>query len=463
LSLLVFIHELGHFIVAKLAGIRVEGFSLGFGPELFGYTYGDTRYAIRVFPVGGYVKPAGEFEEEEKTPEPKAGEVPVAVVETPAPRVRKPDEFLAKPWYIRALLLVAGPAMNFVLAVAILFGVYATIGYPDTPGPAQVRALVEGKPAEKAGIKLQDVILKINGAPVTFKQLPEVVNASSRQAPGKPLKITVRRGLLEKTILVTPVLDEAAQAYRIGVMFEAGPESLARQVERVLVNTPAEKAGFKAGDEIFKVEGRVLPSGGDFARVFGAAKGEIVSVELKRGAKVLTLKVPKKQPIPESWKDKADWGLLGLELRPEGTTTFEKIGVIKAAKVSLITNAAMAVAMLVVVRDLVTLKLRFRESIGGPISIVRMAKQQAEIGWLKFLEFICQLSVMLCVMNLLPIPILDGGTLVLCLVEGVRGKAVSFKVQQALQMVGLGLIALLMIASTSNDLANLFGNMLKKP
>jgi regulator of sigma E protease len=439
LGVLIFVHELGHFLVARLFGVKVEAFSLGFGRELVGLTRGDTRYKLCVFPLGGYVKLAGEYPEE--------GKPEVA----PAP-----DEFLAKPWWVRSLVLLAGPGMNFIFPVLLLFALYATVGKPLLFGPAQVQSVVAGKPAALAGVQVGDQVVRIHETAVAnYDQMTDLVDRLAREQPGKALAFTLRRGKKLVTLPIAPLLDGSANCYRIGVTLEPGSAPMGRQVDKAWVGMPAEKAGFRPGDEILKVGGRPLDDGRDFPALFAAAKADPVAIEILREGRSLTLTAAKRQPLPEGMAKPEEVGLLGLELKSEASLVFRRVGIVSAAKLSVLENTMLAAGMVQGLWSLATGQLGFRESVGGPITIIRMARQQAESGLLQFLDFSAKISIMLCIMNLLPIPLLDGGTLLLALVEGARRKPLPLKAQGVLQYLGLGLIGALMVFAIGNDLVNL--------
>jgi regulator of sigma E protease len=429
---LIFVHELGHFLVAKLSGIRVEVFSLGFGPMLAGFTAGGTLYKISAFPLGGYVKPAGENEEG---------------------RTHQPDEFLSKSWWVRALMLAAGPGMNFVFPVLVLFVLYATVGKPFSLGPATVIAVMEGRPAAQAGMKPGDQFENVDGIPVkSYKELPVLVDGQARSHPGKPLRIGLKRDGRPLNLDILP--HPEGPHYRIGVQFGPGMPVLLKTVGRVLVGTPAERAGFQAGDEILSVDGKALADGSAFSPLFADSSQDPVPVEILRNGERRVLRTPRKQPLPPGVAQPELIGLLGLELKSESNTTYEKMSPWMAAKFSFLENVSLGGAMLEGIWSVLTGQVKVRESVGGPITILRMAHQEAESGPGDFINFIASISIMLCVMNLLPIPVLDGGTLLLCLVEGLRGRPLSMKAQVVLQNIGIALIVSLMLFAFYNDIAN---------
>ncbi len=194
-GLVIFLHEFGHFIVCKLVGIRVDAFSFGFGKELLGFTRGDTHYSVRLIPLGGYVKPAGEDLEEETGGQEKPAEGPGASA------VPAPDMYFAKPWYVRLGVVLAGPAMNYLLAFALFSGVILTVGEPTPSDEPVLDEITAGSPAEAAGLKNGDRILKVAGTEVASW---DVMASAIRSSLGREITIVYRRGTAETAVKLVP-------------------------------------------------------------------------------------------------------------------------------------------------------------------------------------------------------------------------------------------------------------------
>jgi regulator of sigma E protease len=435
-GLLILVHELGHFWVCRLFGVRVEAFSIGFGPKLWGWTSGGTEFKVSLLPLGGFVKLAGELQEEEG-------------------KAYSPDEFMGKPWWVRSLVLLAGPAMNLLAPILALALLYATLGKPVLNGPAQVRQVMAGKPAAAAGFKPGDVILRVEGQEVSaFAQMSDLVSGLAKAHPGQPLAFELKRDGAGLTLTAAPLLDAATGRWLIGVVVDVAEPPTSRVVDSVVPGLPAEKAGFAKGDEVLSVAGKELKDGADFKALFAASAQDPVPVSVSRGGKALTLLAPRRQPLPEGAKPE-DYGLLGLELASSAQVAYLKVGPAKGPLLAGAEVLDLAWTMARGLWDLITLKVAWRDAVGGPITILRMAHQQAQSGLIRLLDFSSKISVMLCVMNLLPIPLLDGGTLLFCVIEGLRRKRLSLKVQGALQNLGFGLLALIFIGAFYNDIAGL--------
>ena len=356
LTVLVFFHELGHFAVARRCGVRVEVFSIGFGPEIFGYTAkSGTRWKFSAIPFGGYVKMFGERAPDEN------GEPHALSAEDEA------VSFYAKSLGQRAAIVFAGPLANFLFAIVVLASLFMVLGEPSTP--ADVGEVIPGSAAEKAGLKPGDVFLEIDGSKIErFEQVRRIVQL----APGKSLAIIVRRGQQELTLTAIPdgveetLFGSTQTMGRLGVSRPSG--------DRVFIRHDPLTAVWKATVRTYVLTGSILD-----------ALGEIVSG--KRTAKEL----------------------------------------------------------------------------GGPIRIAQISGEMAQAGLVWIIQFTVILSINLGLINLFPIPLLDGGHLLFYAVEAIRGRPVGEKAMGYSLNVGLALILCLTVFVTWNDLVvmRVFENILK--
>ncbi|HXB96707.1 MAG TPA: RIP metalloprotease RseP, partial [bacterium] len=429
--------------VALSQGMRVESFSLGFGPALVKMKVKGTVYQIAAIPLGGFVKPAGE--------DPKSDE-DIANA--------KPDEFMGRPWWSRILVALAGPAMNLCFPVLALFLAYTLVGRQDPGGPPMVQTVVVGSGADAAGLKPGDLVLKVDGLQVNGShQLAGMVNTQSRLHLGTPLKVDLLRDQKPLALLVRTSPTAADGRYLMGVSVAPGPEPFGTSLASVGVLTPAEKAGFRKGDRILSVDGHPLKDGYAFSALFANAAHDPVPVQVSRDAQVLTLDPAKKQPVPDEF-DPAQVGLLGLEFVPAegGGPRLDRLEPVDAAKVALADTVNTAAVIVLGIVEMVRGKISAKDNLGGPVAILRMASQVAEHGWQDLLNLMCQLSLTLGLMNLLPVPVLDGGTIATCLIEGLRRKPLRLRTQIAIQNVGVALIGSLFIFITANDLWRWMGH-----
>jgi len=350
LSVLVFIHEFGHFITAKLSGMRVERFSIGYPPRMVGKKIGETDYCISWIPFGGYVKISGMVDEslDKESMEKEPG----------------PREFRSKPWISKFLVISAGSLMNILFAFIVFLTLPFITGVPDQYSSEPiVGEVIEGRPAAKAGLQSGDKIVSIDDTNIeSWNQLTDIVYASS----GKELLFTYVRNDSTHSVHITPV------------------------EEKVLVNE----------------------------------QGDIKTV-----------------------------GLIGIGRK----VTMRSIGFFEGIGVG-VHNAFMITKLFgISIYKLITGQQSIK-TLGGPIAISKMAGESARGGLLTFFQFMALLSLNLGILNLLPIPVLDGGHLVYLIIEGIIGKEIPAKVKLVIQQIGMVLILALMIFVIYNDLFRIFSD-----
>jgi regulator of sigma E protease len=347
LGVLIFVHELGHFLFAKLFRVKVLKFSLGFGPKLISKVSGETEYLISAIPLGGYVKMLGEHPDEARSGE------------------QSDRSFAGKPVWQRFCIVLAGPLFNLLFSVVLFFAIFLVMGMPENRDSTVIGEVAAASAAEQAGLKPGDRILSIDGRPA--RQWLDILNAV-KDSEGRELSMVVRRGGDELAMTVVPQLDSVKNIF--------GEE----QEKRYMIGIVKEDV----------IEYR--PAG--FFEALGAA----------------------------FWQT---WMFIYL--------TF--MGVVKMIQ-----------------------KVIPASELGGPILIAQLAGEQARAGWLNLAHFMGLLSVNLGILNLLPIPILDGGHLVFLTIEGIRRKPLSERLQIVAQQVGIALLGTLMVFVFYNDIIRLFSN-----
>jgi regulator of sigma E protease len=342
LGVLIFFHEFGHFLVARLFGVGVEKFSLGFGPRLIGKKVGITDYRISAIPLGGYVKMVGEEPDAEIAPE----DIPISFT----------HKHVAK----RMLIVAAGPVFNILLAVIIFFGIFFTSGtFVLKPSVGSVK---QGSPAFAAGLEKGDLITAINESAInSWDEMAEIINASK----GEKIKLAVRRG-------------ESSQKFSLAPELVTTKNIFGEDVQRYIIGI--------------------------------TASGETYSKELN---------------------------------------------LFQAFSESMIQTYRVTELMVVIIAKLITGDIS-TDTLGGPIMIAQMAGDSAKAGFGSLISFIALISVNLAIINLLPIPVLDGGHLLFFSIEAVKGRPVSIKVREIAQQVGLFLLILLMILVFYNDISRIF-------
>jgi len=411
LGFLIFVHESGHFFMAKLFGVRVLVFSFGFGKRLAGFRKGDTDYRISLVPLGGYVRMAGDAAEENV-----AG---------------TPDEFLSKPKWQRFLILLAGPFMNIVIAVSFM-AIMAMAGMEQLVTTTVVGTVVPGKPAQRAGLTPGDRIIAIKGEPVhDFDDVRLLVSMNA----GTPLPIVYVRGGVQRTTTLKP--ERNAGEY--GPIGYAGMTCIIDPVVgRVDARSPAARAGIRPGDRIVTANAKPVHSIDDFVAVAEAARSKPIELQLARGSQLV--------PASLAPTDDAEDVLRGMI--PQ--TKVLKLSIFPALQYSVGENWKMLRVAMSALGRLFRSEGSVKE-LSGPINIARISGEMWRRGPIQFLALLAMISLQLGVMNLLPIPVLDGGHIMILLIEGAARRDLSLRVKERIQQAGFAVLATLMIVVLYND------------
>lgn len=405
LGVIVFVHEAGHYLVAKYFDVRILTFSLGFGRRIFGFQRGETEYRVSWIPLGGYVRMGGEM---------------------PGEAADDPRDFQNKPRWQRILVYVAGPAANAVLAV-VLIAVVFMIGL-DMPHlesiPPVVGTVAEGSPAEAAGIQPGDRVVALDGKDVESWQ---DVALAVMEAPGRTIDWQAERDGSLVRLEVTPV---PVSKYEFG---EAGvyPRVLPR-ISSVTDGSPAQRAGFVPGDEVRGVDGRSLGSPADFVRHIQAHVGTAVAVEVLRDSELVRLEV-----VPE---ERDGVGRIGV-----GLTIARKLGVADALRESVRYNVNIAEQTVLLIGKLFQRRVKPQSALSGPIEIASMSGEAARRGLPDLLHLMGLISLSIGLLNLFPIPVLDGGQILVLSVESVMRRDLSLRLKEAVNVAGLILVMALMV------------------
>lgn len=423
LGVLVFVHEFGHFLAAKLCGMRVDVFSIGFPPRAFGKKIGDTDYCVSWIPFGGYVKIAGMIDESFDTD----------FVNQPP----QPWEFRAKPIWQRMIVISAGVFMNVVLALGIYSGlayVHGKTVYETT----EVGFVFERSIADSAGFHKGDRILSVNGKPVS--DWDALRRAIYLENIGRELHFIVERDGRRVTLRSHGApLDSKAET-DFGLL----PAHFAVVVKNITRGLPAEQLGLQPHDSILTLAGKPVQAIRIVETIRGSA-GKPLAIEWKRGDSLFTGTITPTEK-----------GLIGIEfsagyagpIKRTEYTFFEAVG-----------QGAREVAQVVVgtvsgVASLIRGKVSFSESLAGPIRIGKFAKESFDVGIEVYLRFMGLLSVSLAILNILPIPALDGGHLLFLVIEGIIGRELPTKVKLAIQRTGFVLLIMFMAFAVYNDIRN---------
>jgi regulator of sigma E protease len=413
LGFLIFAHEAGHFFVAKAFRVRVLVFSFGFGRRLFGFRRGDTDYRVSLIPLGGYVRMAGDTPDDNHPAD--------------------PAEFLSKPKWQRFLILVAGPAMNLVIAIAFI----AAISMVGTEIPVVKPILGEvqaNMPAAKAGLQAGDLIVAIDGEAINdFDDLRLAVTMHAET----PIRVDYRRAGVLHTTTMTPVRAESDY----GPIGRAGFFPLVEAaVGRVNPGSPAALAGLRTGDRIVRANGKPVSQLPQFNEVVIAAKGAPIALGIQRGTSALAITLPRVAGLDERDPYRGFYP----------PSIIHKLSLFPALQDSVEQNWKMLKYAGTAIGRIFRAQGSVKE-LSGPISIARISGDMFRRGWMELVALMAMISLQLGVMNLLPIPILDGGHIAILLVEGAARRDLSLNAKERIQQLGFALLATLMIVVIYND------------
>jgi regulator of sigma E protease len=422
LGFMILIHEFGHYAVAKLLGVRVEQFAIGFGKRLVGFRKGETDYRINAIPLGGYVKMSGENPMDQRTDDPR--------------------EFMNHSRWHRFLIAIAGPAMNILLAIFLLTVVYMVhYEYPVyLDKPAVLDGVKPGSAAAQAGLQSGDRIIKVDNIEnPTWEQLEPRVWLS----PNQPLTVEVQRGnqVFEKTI--TP---KAVTSSEVGSAGWFPEDSVV--VGRVEPNLPAAKAGIKEEDRIVALNGQPVHSLESVIDSLQQTKDQPVDLTVDRGGQTLHFRM---SPLLSKTEDpKENRYRLGFSNKGEVKVTTLPFS--KALNLSLERNRQYSVMILELAKKLVQRKISLR-AVSGPIGIAQEAGYAAQQkGWTPLMELTAGISLNLGIFNLLPIPILDGGVILFLAIEGLMRRDISMNIKERVYQAAFVFLVLFAVMVIYNDL-----------
>ncbi len=433
LGILILVHEFGHFLVARLSGVGVERFSIGFGPVLARIRGKETEYCVSLFPLGGYVKMMGDDEN------PLEGGKTGAVDPTRA--------FNGKPLPIRFLIVFAGPAMNFVLAAVIFALVFMILGRPVAP--AVVGRTAEGGPMAQAGLRTGDRIVAVDGQPVQYWD--EVLKAV-QESRGAILQFTVQGAGGERKVGIAPVRTKSRDLFGDEhESWDVGARPyVPASIGEVVAGLPAQQAGLKSGDVLVAIEGKPVLSWDEVAEAIHQRPQRPTRLEVKRGAETFTVSVVP-SAIVERGPDGKEVEVGRIGISPAAAVIFVRSNPLQAARDGLERTVEVTALTAIGVYKIVVGQLD-RKNIGGPIQIAVTAGEQARQGLPNLAFFTAWLSVNLFLLNLLPVPMLDGGHLLFFVCEAALGRPLSLRKREVAQQVGFVLLMLLMVYAVYNDL-----------
>ena len=434
-GVMVVVHEFGHFVVAKLCRVRVEAFSFGFGPRLFGYKYGDTDYKVCALPLGGYVKMAGE----------NFAELSDAAKGTAT--VAPPDDpgaLTSHPRWQRMLIGAAGPVANFILAFVLMFVYYGWIN--EVPAVEVKETTIEwvtpGSPAAQAGLQPGDIIRHFADA-----DNPDWDNIVQRlvMSPNQTLPVAVERGgsVLQLALRVPGELKTDDLA---GILPQFTPGPIG--VKEVQPGTPADQAGLRAGDAIQSVDDHPFHSVTTLLAYMQDGQGKPISLVIVRNGAVLPPIVAHPAKLDDGWK-------LGFKPVPPLTRN-DPLPLNMAINKSSQYCVDNSTLLLQVLKRVVIHKIAASSALAGPLGIARAAGDVAETkGWIYKFNLAAQISISLGILNLMPFPILDGGMILILLIEGALRRDISINIKERIYQGAFVLLVSLFVFITFNDIAKL--------
>ena len=409
IGVMILIHELGHFWAARYFDVRVDAFSFGFGPRLFGYRRGETDFRFSLIPFGGYVKMAGEQPGDDSASDPRS--------------------FLAKPRWQRLIIAFAGPFMNIVLAVAVVTGMFM-VRFPKEPDSADpvIGYVVPGSAAALAGVQPGDQVVQIDD-----KSHPTWYDVQFREvsSANRAMSVQVRRNGERLRLSVTPVYDQHR-----GVGFAGWDHQVDVEVKSVIPGYAADQAGLRAGDILLSVNGQPLRSTAGLPEAIRNSNGAPVPIVYKRGGQTGSLTI-----VPRFAEDEKRW-MIGV--LPEERMEFTALSFPDALRESFRENARYATIIFQMLKGIVERRMSPR-SLSGPVQLADAARQAAQEGPMAFVGLMAMVSLNLAVFNLLPIPILDGGVILMLLVEMLMRRDLSMQVKEA--VLKLGFVFLMVVVA----------------
>lgn len=417
LGVLVFVHELGHFLAAKRVGIRVLKFQLGFNPTIAAVRRGDTEYSIGALPLGGYVKMAGDNPDEART--------------------GASDEFLSKSKWERFQVLIMGPAMNLALAV-LLLALYNYQGVPELTflkQPVEVGAITRASVAEQAGFAAGDRIVAVGSAEVkSWEAFYQAIGPKT----GRETTISLSRNGETLTKTVTPVRakDTTIEVGDIGVLPNVHP-----RITTIIPGEAAERAGLKANDIVVAVNGEPMAFDLQLREAISTHPDQEITLEVLRDHAPLTIRAtPRRQ---------GTGALLGINIAND--TTSRKPGAVEAFTSSVTQNIQFSGMIFKTIWGLFTRETSPKQLM-GPLAIAQLSGESAQQSWIALVFLMAQLSLNLGLLNLMPIPVLDGGHIFIMSLEGLARRDFSVRLKEKMLLAGFVVLMSLMVTVIYNDL-----------
>jgi regulator of sigma E protease len=453
LTIVVFFHELGHFLVARWNGVRVLVFSVGFGRELFGFTdrHG-TRWKLAAIPLGGYVKFFGDE---------NAASVPDHAAAATMSDAERKVSFIHKKVGPRAAVVVAGPLANFILAILIFAGLFMVSGKQYTK--PRIDFVQPASAAATAGFQKGDIIVAVDGRSIeSFIDVQRIIATS----PGRPLTFTIDRKGDRVSVTATPELREDTDRFRnvnrLGRLDIGGPVIRAR-VGSVQPGSAASTAGLEVDDLIEAIDGKPVETFEDVRNIVVESPGKPLSLRIRRGDRTMTvIATPAAQTAKQPDGSSRSTGMLGIT----GSFDPDDVRLIHYGPIAAL-GLGISESWGVIEQTMTYIGSVFAgrapaDQLGGPIMIAQVSGQMASVSFAALMQLAGVLSVSIGLLNLFPVPLLDGGHLLYYLIEVVRGRPLSERAQEYGFRIGMALVLMLMVFATYNDIGRLASTLWPK-
>jgi regulator of sigma E protease len=438
LGVLVAFHEFGHFLMARWVGVRVLKFSLGFGPKLVGRQIGETEYLVSAVPLGGYVKLFGEDESDAMSPE------------------EQRRSFSHQSLWSKVLIVFGGPGFNFLLAYLIFAGWLATGAPLFVPSfkdlTPDVEAMKPGSPAASAGMQVGDRVLRVNEKDISTRT--ELFDAVAK-SNGKPLTLDIRRNTQIKTLVVTPAPTTVQEDGKDVTVYSLGIEEMAPTITAVMNGSPAMAAGFKEGDRVVAIEGQDVHTWSQMTGIVKESPNRPLKVDVNRDGQIVSLTVtPALEKISVSGKT-VEIGKIGVS--GPGRSLIRASSPLLAVWHGLEATWGWTELTAVGIYKMIAGEISSK-NIGGPLTIANISGEAGAQGMSSVVFLIAILSINLGVLNLLPIPILDGGHLLFFMIEAVLRKPLGDRQREIAQQVGFVFLIMIMVFAFWNDIQRLIAS-----
>jgi regulator of sigma E protease len=454
LGVMILVHELGHFIAARLFGVRVDVFSIGFGPRLFGWKRGATDYRVSALPLGGYVRMAGqdpsEIDSAQSTSIPGTEKTDTQKTYAPYPQMQAlvggaQDELMNKPRWQRAIISFAGPLVNLVFPVLLLTVYFAAIGIPYAgyqDKPVQVTAVPANSPAAAAGLHAGDRVIALDGEQnPTWEQAEKVL---TKLTPDSKLSMEVEDADSKKSLSLPVEEKDLEQPERL-----LGFAPIRPILEDVAPGYPAQRAGLKENDVVTAVDGQPIQWWGQFTERVRGSNGKPVALDVERKGQPMHLVV-----TPQAAANERGETIYQIGVQVHEDTAYKRVGFTEGAKYAGLVTVEKIKETASVVGKLFSGRVSLKQ-LQGPVGITRAAGQAAKKGSLALISLMVLISVNLGILNLLPIPILDGGHILLLGIEGLLRRDMSMAFKERFVQVGLVFLLVVFAIVMYNDVVRL--------